>query len=175
MQSDSQLVRALLAGDHQAYGRLFERHERSVLAIAMSVLGNYHAAQDAAQETFVTAYSKLRRLRKASAFGPWVRKIARREAIQMGRRTRQRRNAEQLASQPTRASNDGRIDQANHRLLNAVMRLPKHEQVVVTLRYFDDHSIEAIGEMTGRPGGTVRMQLSRARARLHKWLKESSA
>jgi len=53
------------------------------------------------------------------------------------------------------------------------MRLPKHERAVVMLRYFEGHSVKVIGTMTGRPVGTVTMQLSRARARLQKWLKES--
>lgn len=82
-QSDSELVKAVLNGDRDAYGCLFERHERSVQAVALAVLGDYHAAQDAVQESFVTAFKKMGALRKGSSFGPWVRRIARREAIRM--------------------------------------------------------------------------------------------
>jgi predicted RNA polymerase sigma factor len=89
VQSDSELVQAVLAGDRRAYERLFERHERSVLAAALAVLGNYHAAQDVAQEAFVKAYRSLGGLRKKSSFGPWVRKIARREAIFSGEKVLQ--------------------------------------------------------------------------------------
>ena len=174
MESDSELVKAFLAGDRQAYGRLFERHERSVLAVTMWVLGDYHTAQDAAQEAFVKAYRKLDGLRRGAAFGPWIRKIARREAVQMGRKRRYRRDAEQVATEAGGVSNDGSIDEANRRLLDAVMRLPKHERVVVMLHYFDDHAAKTIGEITAQPVGTVTVRLSRARARLQKWLKESS-
>jgi DNA-directed RNA polymerase specialized sigma24 family protein len=41
------------------------------------------------------------------------------------------------------------------------------------LRYFEEHPMKTISEMTGRPVGTVTMQLSRARSHLQKWLKES--
>ncbi len=173
MQSDSKLVKAVLNGDRHAYGCLFERHERSVHAVALGVLGDYHAAQDAVQEAFVTAYKKLGGLRKGSSFGPWVRKIARREAIRIGRRMQKRKDMKHIVAQADVVSSDGRIDEPNRKLLNAVMRLPKHERVVIMLRYFDDHSTKTISEMTGRPVGTVTMQLSRAHARLHKWLKES--
>ncbi len=173
MISDSKLVKAVLNGDRHAYGCLFERHERSVQAVALGVLGDYHAAQDAAQEAFVTAYRKLGGLRKGSSFGPWVRKIAKREAIRIGRKVQQRKETKQIVTQADVVSNDGSIDEPNRKLLNAVMRLPKHERVVIMLRYFDDHSTKTISEITGRPIGTVRMQLSRAHARLHKWLKES--
>jgi len=173
-QSDSELVKAVLNGNRDAYGCLFDRHERSVQAAALAILGDYHAAQDAVQESFVTAYRKLGALRKGSSFGPWIRKIARRQAIRTGRSMLQRKNARQLAMRANAASNDGRIDEPNRRLLDAVMCLPKHERVVVMLRYFDNHSTRMISEMTGRPIGTVTMQLSRAHARLHKWLKENS-
>jgi len=173
MLSDSNLVKAALDGDRHAYGSLFERHERSVQAVALGVLGDYDAAQDAVQEAFVNAYKKLGGLRKRSSFGPWIRRIARREAIVIGRRMQKSRSMEKFVAQSDMVSNDGRIDEPNRKLLNAVLRLPKHEQVVVMLRYFDNHSTKMISEMTGRQIGTVTMQLSRAHARLREWLKES--
>jgi RNA polymerase sigma factor (sigma-70 family) len=172
-QSDSQLVKAALNGDRNAYGCLFERHERSIQAVALAILGDYNAAQDAVQESFVTAYRKLSGLRKASSFGPWIRKIARHQAIQMYRGMQEREYAKQRIINTNDVSDDWRIDESNHRLLEAVMRLPKHERTVIMLKYFDGHSTRMISEMTGRPVGTVTMQLSRARARLHEWLKEN--
>ncbi len=173
MQSDSELVRVTLGGNRQAYAELFRRHERSVLAVAVAVLGDYHAAQDAAQEAFVTAYQKLAGLRTGSSFGPWVCRIARCQALRIRRQGRRIANAEPSVVQPPEASNNGEIDETNRQLLDAVMRLPKHERVVVMLRYFDDRPVATISEMTGRPVGTVTMQLSRARARLQKWLKDN--
>lgn len=173
MQSDAELVRVALKGDRQAYGELFQRHERSVLAVALAVLGDYHRAQDVAQDAFVTAYCRLADLRIRSSFGPWIRQIARHEAIQAIRRARRNPNAHLPESQTNSPSDDGTIDEANRHLLEAVMRLPKHERVVTMLRYFEGHSVKAIGEMTGRPVGTVTMQLSRARTRLQRWLKET--
>jgi RNA polymerase sigma factor (sigma-70 family) len=173
-QSDSNLVKAVLQGNRQAYGCLFERHEGSVQAVALAILGDYHAAQDVVQETFVTAYSKLGGLRKGSSFGPWIRKIAKRQAINTSRSISKTNNAKQQIVETSSVSNDGRIDESNRMLLEAVMHLPKHERVVIMLRYFDGHSTKMISEMTGRPIGTITMQLSRAYERLHKWLKESS-
>lgn len=173
IRSDSKLVKAVLNGDRQSYGCLFERYERSVQAVALEVLGDYHAAQDAVQEAFVTAYRKLGGLRKGSSFGPWVREIARRQAIRTGRKMQQRKETRQIIAQTDVVSNNGRIDEPNHKLLNALMRLPKHERTVIMLRYFDNHSTKTISEMTGRPIGTVTMRLSRAHVRLRKWLKEN--
>jgi RNA polymerase sigma-70 factor (ECF subfamily) len=172
--SDSKLVEAALSGDREAYGCLFERHERSVQAVALAILGDYHAAQDAVQESFVTAYTKLGGLRKGSSFGPWVRKIARREAIQLSRSRLKREDTKHYVTRANAPPSDGQIDETNRRLLEAVVRLPKHERVVVTLRYFDNHSTKMISRITGRSVGTITMQLSRARARLYKWLKDNA-
>jgi RNA polymerase sigma-70 factor (ECF subfamily) len=173
MQSDAELVRVALRGDRQAYGELFRRHERSVLAVALAVLGDCHRAQDVAQDAFVMAYCRLAELRLRSSFGPWIRQIARHEAVQAIRQTRRSQNVQLPEPQVGQPSDDGTIDEANRQLLRAVMKLPKHERVVIMLRYFEGHSVKTIGKMTGRPTGTVTMQLSRARARLQRWLKET--
>jgi RNA polymerase sigma-70 factor (ECF subfamily) len=173
VESDSELVAAALNGDQQAFGRLFQRHERSVLAVTLSILGNYHAAQDAAQEAFVTAYTRIGSLREGACFGPWVCKIARREAIRVGRRTRPRPEAARAPVQTCSPSDNGQIDESHRQLLDAVTRLPRHEQEVLVLHYFEGHAVKAISEMTGRPVGTITMQLSRGRSRLQRVLKET--
>ncbi len=173
VDSDSDLVAAALGGDRQAFGRLFERHERSVLAAALSVLGNYHAAQDAAQEAFVTAYVRIGELRSRGSFGPWVRKIALREALRMSQRIHPGMEAGEPAAQGD-PSDDGQITESHRELLDAVMRLPRHEQDVLVLHYFEGHAVKVISEMTGRPVGTITMQLHRARSRLRKRLKGTS-
>ena len=168
-KSDSVLVKAALEGDRTAYGCLFERHERSVQAAALSVLGDFHNTQDVVQESFLTAYKKLSRLRNGSSFGPWVRKIARRKALEIKRNMQKRDDTKQHIINAV--VNDGELDKANHELLYAVLQLPEHERTVVMLRYFDNHSTKMISEITGRSIGTVTMQLSRAHARLYKLLK----
>ena len=95
MQSDGDLVERALMGDRSAYGELFRRYERSVLAVALSVLSDFHAAQDVSQETFVMAYEKLPALRRGSSFGVWVQRIARNEAIGYVRRLQRRQSAEE--------------------------------------------------------------------------------
>jgi len=172
VQSDAELVRTVLDGQRETYSVLVKRHERAVRATAAGVLKDHHAAQDAAQEAFVAAYRKLGRLRRPAAFGPWVLKIARREAIRMAKK---RRAFYPLDPQTERAEtgSDGQLSEASRELLEAVMRLPKHERVAVMLRYFDGHDVNRIAEITARPVGTVTKQLSRARARLRKWIQEA--
>ena len=53
------VVRAVLAGDREAYRVLVERESPSVIRTCYRVLGDLHEAEDVAQEAFVTAYRSL--------------------------------------------------------------------------------------------------------------------
>ncbi|MFC1765916.1 sigma factor-like helix-turn-helix DNA-binding protein [Planctomycetota bacterium] len=58
----------------------------------------------------------------------------------------------------------------SEQLLDAVMKLPRQEQRVVLLRYFEGHPVRVIATILDRPVGTVTQQLCRARARLRQRL-----
>ena len=63
-QLDSLVVRAR-AGDLDAYGRVVRRFQDMACGYAYSILGDFHLAEDAAQEAFVEAYRCLAKLREA--------------------------------------------------------------------------------------------------------------
>ena len=169
MTSDSDLVTAVLAGDRNAYAFLVGRYERAVHAAALEVLRNHHAAQDAAQEAFVAGYRHLARLRDAAAFGAWILRIARHEAVRMARQRSRMPIVEPPGDVPAPQRN-GQLDESSQLLLDRVSRLPEQERVVLMLRYFGSHSVQEVAQVTGRPLGTVTKQLSRAVARLRAWL-----
>ena len=170
VQADGDLVKAVLKGDRSAFAELVSRYERAVRAVAVDVVGDSHAAEDVAQDCFVIAYEKLAGLRRPGAFGGWLLKIARREAISRGR---SRVKTVSLEESKLRAveGRDGQLDDDLQEVLAAVMKLPGHERQVVMLKYFNGRSTREISEVTGRAIGTVSKQLSRAHRRLRRILK----
>jgi len=169
--ADAELVQAALAGGRDAYATLVKRYERAVTAVALAVLRDHHAAQDAAQETFLCAYRRLGDLRRADRFASWLMKIAHHEACRLARRRTAGATAP-LVSDPPDSSGNGRLEGPLEQVLSAVTRLPEPERLVVMLKYFNRHDVATIAEMSGRPVGTVTKQLSRARRRLRGWLRE---
>jgi RNA polymerase sigma-70 factor (ECF subfamily) len=159
----------VLAGDRNAYAQLVGRYERAVHAAALEVLRNHHAAQDAAQEAFVAGYRHLGSLRDVAAFGAWILRIARHEAVRMARQRSRMPIVERTADVPAPPCN-GQLDDGAQLLLDRVSNLPEQERVVLMLRYFGSQSVAEIAHVTGRPLGTVTKQLSRAVARLRAWL-----
>ena len=183
MQTDAELVNAVLNGEKQLFAELVKRYERPVRAVALDVLGDYHSATDVSQDAFVRAYERLAGLRKPEAFGPWLMKITRRCALDSARRlvsakrfAEAGRLKEALLETKIAAAIEnpnGRLDEAKQRLLAAVVKLPGSEKQVVMLRYFGDNSVNDVANLLGRSVGTVTKQLSRAHRRLRKILERS--
>jgi len=73
MVSDAELVGLVRRGDVEAFARLVERYEKSVLAVAGAELRDFRAAEDVAQETLVLAFRRLHTLRDGAKFGSWLR------------------------------------------------------------------------------------------------------
>jgi RNA polymerase sigma-70 factor (ECF subfamily) len=172
VQSDAELVNAVLGGDKQAFEVLVKCYERPVRATALDVLGDYHLASDLSQDAFVTAYENLPGLRKPAAFGAWLMEITRRRAIDLARRKRDEAPLEPVI--PAKIHNpNGQLDEERQRLLAAVIKLPQGERQVIMLRYFSCHSVKEVADILGRSVGTVTKQLSRAHKRLRKILERS--
>ena len=172
MQTDAELVIAVLNGKKHLFAVLVKRYERPVRAVAMDVLGHRASAQDVAQDAFLKAYENLPKLRKTDAFGQWLMKITRRCALDSARR---RPKETRLGTKIAAAieNPDGRLDEEKQRLLAAVVKLSGAEKQVVMLRYFGEYSVNDVAEIVGRSVGTVTKQLSRARIRLRKILERS--
>jgi DNA-directed RNA polymerase specialized sigma24 family protein len=73
------VMRAAGAADRDdriaAYGRLVECFRDMACGYAYSLLGDFHLAEDAAQDAFVAAYRTLDQLRQPEAFPGWLRRI----------------------------------------------------------------------------------------------------
>jgi RNA polymerase sigma-70 factor, ECF subfamily len=176
MHSDEELVRVARLGRRDAFASLVDRYERVVWVTARRILGDDHAAADAAQEAFLQAYRRLHALREPSLFAGWLLRIARREATRMARlRSRHptRSLDECVEEQPSHPDDsEGRFSADSEELLAAIADLPDHERSVVVLRYVDGRSVAEIAAASGRPVGTVTKQLSRALERLRLTLTE---
>ena len=170
MPNTEELVKAVRVGHKSAFGDLVRLYERAAIITAHSVLRDYDKAQDAAQEGFMIAYTKLNQLSAAAAFGPWLLKIVRRRAALMQRERRTVALRSEIATASCAQSSNWihRYEDA----MEQIGRLPEHERMVVVLRYVDGHSVQAIADTTGKPVGTINKQLSRALVRLRKSLRE---
>src|SRR3984893_2884927 len=77
---EAQIIPSILAGDTHLFHDLIRPHERSVYAMALSMLHNEADAEDAAQEAFLKAFRNLANFRGDSKFSTWLISITLNEA-----------------------------------------------------------------------------------------------
>jgi RNA polymerase sigma-70 factor (ECF subfamily) len=80
-QSDEELIAAVAAGDREAFGALYRRRRPDVYRFALHMTGARAAAEDVAQDVFMTVIHEARRyVAGRSGVVPWLLGIARNHA-----------------------------------------------------------------------------------------------
>jgi DNA-directed RNA polymerase specialized sigma24 family protein len=69
------LIHRAAAGDVEAFSRLVREFQDVAVGYGVAILGDVHAAEDAAQEAFLAMHSRLWQLRDPVAFPAWLRTL----------------------------------------------------------------------------------------------------
>lgn len=174
-RTDAQLWRRAVAGDGDAFGTLYERHDRAVHAFCLWRTGDPSAAEDLTSIVFLEAWRRRTQTPLTTdTVRPLLLAIATNVVRNQWRSRRRHRAAlERLgrADAPRPTHDDDAVERiAALERLNAVRgrleRLPAREREVLVLVALADLSYEETAAALGLPVGTVRSRLSRARSRL---------
>jgi len=171
MEEEKVWIQRALAGDHEAFACLVKAYQTAVYNLAYRMLGNATEAEDAAQETFLKAYTRLKTYDSGRKFSSWLLAIASHHCID---RLRQRRFALSLDELPPWRwlSSSSRPEEVVirrqerdevHQLLD---QLPPHYRAAVILHYWYDLSYQEIAEATETTESAVKSTLHRARRML---------
>jgi len=165
------LVRAAQAGDRAAFGRLFERFERHVMAIALRRLNDFGEAQELCQDVFIQAMKKVGQLREPEAFAGWLRAITNRMAI--NRLVRQRTDFA-LESEVLEATcvetrtplADVLTHERARHVQSGLRQLGRMDRETLEAFYVDGQSLVEMSDRFDAPVGTIKRRLHVARKRL---------
>lgn len=165
------LVLQAKEGNREAFGRLYEEVGRSVYFNCLKLIGSAQEAQDAVQDTFMTALLKLGELREPENFSAWVNRIA----INKCRAYFRKPAAEELTDEALEVIPDEGLipeeyaaDVQKRRVIMQIIdrELTAEQRRSVILYYFDSLSVEEIAQIMECPGGTVTSRLSAARKKI---------
>lgn len=167
-------VQQARAGDPAAFSNLVEAYQKPVYNLAYRLLGNSAEAEDAAQETFIRAYTRLDTYDVSRKFSSWMLSIASHYCIDMLRRRRGNvLSIEDLppmidVSMPKVKQPENVViqDQVTDEVQELLETLPTSYRTPVILRYWYDMSYQEIADTMGVTESTIKTRLHRARLRL---------
>ena len=177
IENDVQLIRRILSGDDKAFNTLVRKYQKSVHALAWRKVGDFHFAEEIAQDAFLQAYKNLAMLKDPNQFAGWLYVIANRLSLRWIQRNRSvMQSLEDISmgeierSSYTRYISEQRETEATERRYAIVKRLlerlPESERTVVTLYYLGEMTAKEIGKFLGVSVNTIKSRLRRARERL---------
>lgn len=173
--SDASLAARARAGDSHAFGELARRYGPQARRVALAILGNRDAADDAAQDAFVAAVQNLARFDPLRPFGPWFMRIVTNAAIDRRRRQTVRAAEpldESLPARGTGADRAAERSELAEHLRAALAQLPERQRIAVTLFDAEGYSHGEVAKILGVPEGTVRSDVFHARRRLRALLED---
>lgn len=171
IHSVAELVAASLAGDRDAFGELFQRHERQVFAIAYRRLSDRDEADEMVQDVFIQAWRKLSQLSQAEAFSGWLRQITVRMSINRGtRRAKLAFIDQEILEATAEPGQDAQAElvreETRKRLHEQLAQLKELDRATLVAYYIEEQSMLQMAEHFGAPVGTIKRRLHTARQRL---------
>jgi RNA polymerase sigma-70 factor, ECF subfamily len=181
--ADAELVAQSQCGNLDAFEELARRHTQLIYRALIAILGDAADAQDAMQDTLLSAFKHIGGFQGRSKFSTWLVSIARNAALQQ---LRGRRNTESLDQNDTEddcafrprqiAAWQENPEQSHSRteirqlVEKGLLRLPAKYRVIVMLRDIEQFSTDDVARQLGLSVPAVKTRLLRGRLMLREWL-----
>ena len=180
---DASLVRRIVGGDLAAFEALMRRHNRRLYRLARATLRDDAEAEDALQDAYLSAFSKMGQFRGEAALSTWLSRLVLNQCLGRLRRSARRDDIVPIVAPHP----DADLDTMGHSLTEApdtaAMRaevrsllerkldeLPRDLRAVFVLRCVEEMSVEETAAALGVPEVTVRTRHFRARGLLRESL-----
>ncbi|MFD2160587.1 sigma-70 family RNA polymerase sigma factor [Rubritalea tangerina] len=155
-------------GDLEAFGRLVQRHQAWLRASLRAKLRDWTAADDLAQDAFVTAYRKIESYRGEGEFEAWLQGIAQNHFRNYIRKRREDYIGGDVELQALLGGNEEVV--CSNRKLEALReclgKVKGPIRNLLEMRYVEGKTIREISEETANGHSTLTMKLHRVRAQL---------
>ncbi|MGE5428723.1 MAG: RNA polymerase sigma factor [Methylococcaceae bacterium] len=172
-------IEAVRKGNVSAFSVLVERYQDMVYSLALKLLKNTEDAEELAQDTFIKAFQKLDMYEGKSKFSTWLYSITynaciselRKRRIQFSSLEEQRFSDQDEMRIHSYFSETKKEDQEKYLNL-ALSKLPEDDQVLVTLYYYENQSMDDISVITGLTVSNIKVKIHRARKKMYELLHE---
>ena len=165
---DMTLARAK-RGNLAACEKIYHLYHRPAFSVAYRICQCRETAQEVSQESFITAFRKIRQYRGDAPFWGWLRRVVVNNAISTLRRGSKNRTVELQDYHANAEAGQEQVGLAMD-LESALGVLDPDDRAVVWLHDVEGYNHREIGTLFGKTESFSKTRLSRARARLRSLL-----
>jgi len=176
---DIYYIEAVRKGDVAAFSFLVERYQNMVYSLALKLLKNAEDAEEMAQDTFIKAFQKLNLYEGKSKFSTWLYSITYNGCISELRKRKihfssldDHRFSDQDEMKIHDYFSETKKEDQERYLNLALGKLPEDDQVLMTLYYYENQSMDDIGIITGLTVSNIKVKIHRARKKMYELLHE---
>lgn len=172
-EADKDVISRIKGGDKDAYAVLVNRYKNAIFNLALRMTGDYHLANDLAQEVFIRAYEKLSLFNPDKGFLTWLYTIGLNHIRnRLKKEQRSHLAGEGLSDTEGVLPVADSLDDEICKLEASLMNLPPELREAVVFRYYQQLSFEEVSRVLGISLSATKMRVYRALARLRVMLKD---
>ena len=174
--ADRVLIEQVVAGHTAAFAVLVGRYQHLAFQIAYRLLRHRELAEEVTQDAFLKVYHALPGFKGDAKFSTWLYRIVYTTAVS---RTRRKAVSTETLGTDDALPGHAAIDETQDQLQRlteldqktyleaALVTLPAGDQLLITLYYHHDHSVEEVGQIVGQTPANVKVRLLRTRRKLY--------
>jgi RNA polymerase sigma factor (sigma-70 family) len=164
---DDRLVRLAAAGNEHAFAAIYARHHQGLYRYCRSILANDEEAQDALQNTMVSALRALPGERRRIVLKPWLYRIAHNEAISLLRRRQDDAPIEDVAEIADPREPGAPVRERLHALVSDLGELSERQRSAIVMRELSGLTYAEIGAALDSSPAAAKQTVYEAREALH--------
>lgn len=164
------LMKNLANGDVSAFAGIYEKTKKAVYYTALSILRDFHLAEDVMQSTYLKVINNADSYRAGTDAAAWIKRISRNEALNL----KKKREHESYVDENQSADVFGTVQPDDYGLLIDLARkiLAEDEFEVLILVASAGYKRREVAELLGMPLSTVTYKLICATQKMSKALQE---
>jgi len=169
--NEDKLIENIKKGDMDSFEIIFNAYKDKALHTAYLITGNIHTSEDIVQETFISCFNNISKLKNTKLFKPWFFRILTRTSWKYSNKDKKAIPVEEIYESLVERDIDLSLDnfinkQRAELLYEEIDKLDIKLKTTIILYYFNELSIKEIASIMKCFEGTVKSRLFTAKRKL---------
>jgi len=175
MDDDLLLVQQVLSGNIDSFNIIVNKYELTILKFIYNIVKDKEAAEDIAQEVFITVYNKLYTYKSGYKFSNWLFQISRNKCIDYMRKYKRvyEANVEDISIISNDLSPDAVVEYIETKSIveEFIRNLNDIDRHIITLKYLDDYiTFGDVAEILGLSESAIKRRYYKTREKFKEYI-----